>query len=84
MAARDPLYFLPFGYGPRNCLGLRFAQMEMKMAISKLIYKFKIVPSDETDVRITNLENIYVPIGSEIGRLRFHYDNEYENEIFPC
>jgi len=33
--------FMPFSNGPRNCIGRRFAMLEMKVAISKLLMKFK-------------------------------------------
>lgn len=41
--------FLPFGVGPRNCIGMRFAQLEAKLAISRLVQKFRFVPCEKTD-----------------------------------
>jgi cytochrome P450 family 3 subfamily A len=48
-AKRNPLIYLPFGYGPRNCIGMRFAQMEMKLILANVIRKFKFLPSDKTE-----------------------------------
>lgn len=50
-AARDPIYFMPFGTGPRNCIGKRFAQIEIKITLAQLIRHFEILPSpNEVDV----------------------------------
>jgi len=41
---------MPFGHGPRNCVGARFATMEAKLAIIKVVKKFKIQTSPETEI----------------------------------
>ena len=41
--------FLPFGAGPRNCIGMRFALVEAKLAIARLVLKLKFVKCDKTD-----------------------------------
>ncbi|XP_035706595.1 cytochrome P450 9e2 isoform X2 [Folsomia candida] len=40
--------YLPFGGGPRNCIGMRFALAEVKVAISHLVHNFRIEPSKKT------------------------------------
>ncbi len=41
--------FMPFGYAQRNCIGKRFAEMEMAMAIIKLLQRFQIsLPKEDS------------------------------------
>ena len=47
---RHPFTFLPFGEGPRICLGLRFGLMQSKIAIAKILQNYKISPSDKTPI----------------------------------
>jgi len=43
-----PGSYLPFGIGPRACVGERFAMVEMKIAIVKLLKSFKLEMADQT------------------------------------
>ena len=47
-AARHPYAFLAFGHGPRSCIGMRFALVEAKMALAKIIKEFVLLPSNKT------------------------------------
>lgn len=45
---RSPYAFLAFGQGPRNCIGMRFALLNMKMALIKMISSYKVMACDKT------------------------------------
>lgn len=44
---RPSIAFMPFGYGPRICLGLNFALLEIRIALVYLLRKFKFIHQDE-------------------------------------
>ena len=50
-AKRSPFHWMPFGYGPRNCIGMRLALFEIKVAIIHVLKKHKLVKCAKTEVR---------------------------------
>ncbi|EEB16290.1 cytochrome P450, putative [Pediculus humanus corporis] len=48
----NPLTYLPFGAGLRHCIALRYAMMEVKIGLVRLVSKFQVLPTEKTKIPI--------------------------------
>lgn len=58
--------YLPFGLGPRMCVGSRFALMEIKLLFYHFLQKFEIVPTKKTKNPLV-YNNSMLTLTSEFG-----------------
>ncbi|XP_019845060.2 probable cytochrome P450 6a13 [Bactrocera dorsalis] len=64
---RHPQAFLGFGFGPRNCIGLRFARMQVRVGFVTLLklYRFSVSEKTPAHIESAKLNSVVVP-GSKI------------------
>ncbi|CAG5105567.1 Oidioi.mRNA.OKI2018_I69.chr1.g2244.t1.cds [Oikopleura dioica] len=61
-------FFLPFGAGPRNCVGMRFANMQARLGLMRILKTFKLeFPKDFVpDVKRTRLTTFLLAPSKDI------------------
>lgn len=68
---RESVSWLSFGEGSRNCIGLRFGQMQTRLGLAILLrnFKFTIGPNTEIPVKINKSHHLCIADGSIFLRL---------------
>ncbi|XP_021934430.1 cytochrome P450 6k1-like [Zootermopsis nevadensis] len=57
---RPPFSYLPFGEGPRICIGMRFGLIQTKVGLISIISNFDVQPSEKTQVPLAYDKNALV------------------------
>lgn len=48
--SKNPMNYLPFGTGPRNCIGMRFGKYQTKIGLIKILKNFKTEVCEKTQI----------------------------------
>ncbi|CAB3249283.1 unnamed protein product [Arctia plantaginis] len=67
-----PCHWMPFGEGPKKCLGIRQGYIQSKMALVKVLHKYELLLDDRTHVpmKIKNSSLVYAAEGGVWLKLR--------------
>ena len=63
----QPCTFLPFGFGPRNCIGMRFALLVAKMALVRVLQQYRFDVCSETEVSIQNAVGLFYNVSKIVN-----------------
>jgi len=67
--SRNPFVYLPFGFGPRTCIGKRIAELEMETLLARLLRKYQLTWLGETPLKYES-----TIILSPYGDIRFKFE----------
>ncbi|XP_026676267.1 cytochrome P450 6a2 [Diaphorina citri] len=70
VAARTPFTYLPFGDGPRNCIGSRFGNLQLKLGLINVLSNYEFLPPSTPSEKKHNVGSILLSIDKLILRAK--------------
>ena len=67
---RDQFSFIPFGGGPRVCIGMRLALLEAKIAMTRVLQRYRFLPDVGTEIPIRRFKKMVVLVPENPIRLK--------------
>ncbi|XP_018406375.1 PREDICTED: probable cytochrome P450 6a13 [Cyphomyrmex costatus] len=64
--SKQSMHYMPFGYGPRNCIGERFGMLQLKMGLITFLRNYKFNICEKTPKRLKYISAILVQQPSDI------------------
>nr|XP_036231701.1 uncharacterized protein LOC106622644 [Bactrocera oleae] len=75
---QNPFEYLPFSAGPRNCIGQKFALLEIKTVVSKVVRTFEILPPLDELASTDGYSRHFIGLSQEEQRKRLPNPSKYD------
>jgi cytochrome P450 len=57
---RHAAAWMPFGIGPRHCIGIRFALMELKLCLIRLLTRYRVIAGEQIEQGFQRQERLVI------------------------
>ncbi|XP_011705572.1 PREDICTED: probable cytochrome P450 6a14 [Wasmannia auropunctata] len=64
--SRQSMHYMPFGHGPRNCIGERFGILQLKMGLITLLRNYKFDVCEKTPAKLKYIPAALIQHPSDI------------------